>query len=220
MKRNIFVENYLLCGGIITGIFTFMGAIPFAIGSAAITGVLIKDALDKEKKKEEYFVKSEENREENFKRSEEWYQIEKIIKALDYFDPSYPRFIEQEKIENLFKNARIISTNLTKELDGFSYDNCNNILKIEELINMANSVEDKDKIVSTMIKDYTTSYEIWKKEDYIIRMNKEYYIYTYRYFYPNHFRQRCERLGIEFREYHWSEVDELRKKLFKRHFGK
>ena len=53
-KRNVDAENHLLTGGLITGFLTFMGFLPGAAASAAVTGSLVRNDIQKAKKQEAF----------------------------------------------------------------------------------------------------------------------------------------------------------------------
>ena len=221
MKKNIFVENYLLTGGIITGIFTFMGAIPLAITSAVITGGLIGKAVKKEQQREAIKVYHEQNRAIEFQRDCTWEDIDKILKALQYFSPTFPLFIKQEKLENLFKTCTYITPPYPeKVIPGYAIEK-RKLVNVDEIIKLATETDDSCKFVATWVKDYENSYKDYPFIDYIVVKDDIFYMCKYDQFFPNRFRERCEKLGIEFKAYINApeEYKELRKNIYNKHYN-
>ena len=195
-KRNVDAESHLLTGGLLTGFLTFMGFIPGAAITAAITGSAVMKDIKK--------AKTEEVFEQDFKVyqqimvdvDEHWREIEKLIDEFKLFSPDSPSYLVQLKLENLFKDGKIIDY-CEKNVKYKS-------VKLKDLIQEAQEVEDKDKIL-VLSNGRPWEYVVLSKDEYIGCFERGQYLFQ--------FKEKCNKAGIPFKSYGYAELYKLKEKM-------
>lgn len=207
-KRNVDAESHLMTGGLITGFLTFMGCLPGAAASAAVTGSLVRNDIQKAKKQESFqrdFAAHQARCEEGRSQAQiELWRLEKIIEVLAKydFDPNSEAVITQEKIERVFSGAK---TTL------FSYYNSpknRKKISIEEMIELASNAELEKKTVELLREDGEPTEFILETED------GEVYATLGRYDrIPYNLRKVCNQWNIPFRKHSYTELEQVKGKI-------
>lgn len=208
-KRNVDAESHLLTGGLITGFLTFMGFLPGAAASAAVTGSLVHNDIQKAKKQEAFqrdFAAHQQRCEKG--RSEariEFWRIEKIINTLaNYnFDPNSEAVITQEKIERVFCGAKTTEFSMYKDRP----DDRKRI-SVEEMIEIASNTETKYKTVELLSQD-------GEPTEFIIT-TEEGELYTTLGIHdriPYNLRKVCNEWNIPFRKHDHSELQQVKGRI-------
>lgn len=196
-KRNVNAESHLLTGGLITGFLTFMGFLPGAAASAAITGSLVREDIKKAQKQEAFkrdfdlhMESTEKGRAEAMK---EITRIKKILEDLLYdFDPNSEKLRAQEEFENVFQGAKVTNIYRSTPSDRVQVSQ-------GKIMKLAKTTDSSNKIV---VLDYRG-----KATEYVIKTeNREVYCQTYEYF-PYNFRKTCEYWNVPFRKLEQKEYD-------------
>lgn len=208
-KRNVDAENHLLTGGLITGFLTFMGFLPGAATSAAVTGTLVHNDIQKAKKQEE-FKKDFEEHQERYKKSkakaeQEFKKIEKMLDYLwmNHYDLNAKYVIIQEKIEEVFCGAKTIDDNRYKDTT-----KKRKLISVEEMIEIASNTETECKTVEISSRDGLP-------EEFIITTEDE-ELYTYLGFHnriPYNFRKFCNEWDIPFRNHDYEEIVKIKTRI-------
>jgi hypothetical protein len=208
-KRNVNADSHLLTGGLITGFLTFMGFLPGAAVSAAVTGSMVHNDIKKANKQEAckrdfeaHQKRTEKAREEAEK---EFKKMEIVVYDMRFFDPDCERYIEQEKVENIFIGANVIDV----------IDSCGLVYKgkkipLSDMIKIATQTEPQNKyvVVGNYLKKFAPEYFIVKTEKEIV--------YIEGYFTTYNLRNICKKYNIPFRKLSHSEAGQIRTELIKK----
>lgn len=206
-KRNVDAESHLLTGGLVTGFLTFMGFLPGAAASAAVTGSLVHNDIQKAKKQEafqrDFAVHQARTERGRAEAQMEVWRIKEMLDSLTFnFDPNSQKVINQERLEKAFWDAS------TRDSVYRLYRNeGRNEISIAEMIEMASKVDAKSKIVEIDPFSHAPS-------EFIIKTEEEYYVFLEEWQrIPYKLRKQCDDLGIEFRKYDDSEIKNIMTKI-------
>ena len=208
-KRNVDAENHLLTGGLVTGFLTFMGFLPGAAASAAITGSLVHKDVQKAKK-EEAFKRDFEAHQQRCEKGRaeaqaELWRLEKIIEALAKydFDPNSEAVITQEKIERAFSGAKTTTFRYYSDKPKNRKE-----IPVQEMIELALNTETKYKTVELIREDGEPTEFIITTED------GEVYATLGRYDkIPYNLRKICNEWNIPFRKHSYTELNQVKGKI-------
>jgi hypothetical protein len=202
-KRNVDAENHLLTGGLLTGFLTFMGFGPGAVAGAAITGAMVAKDVSKAKKEEAFKRDFESYQQMRERLDKEWYEIEMLLRNMEYFSPTKKDYLDQVELENAFKNARVVEDYEYNDKD-FSF-----VWSAEEMAKKANATDDQYKIVHRKYGNVLR---------YAIEKDGKCTVTGFRLKYPEHFREKCAKAGIPFKSHGYCELYDLKQKLHAKHY--
>lgn len=200
-KRNVDAENHLLNGGLITGFLTFMGFLPGAAASAAVTATVVKKDIDRANK-QEAFKKDFAAHQVEYEKSRltVYAQIDEVKTKLrnladSDFSPNSENYILQEKLEKVFVGA--------KEVEGFYERISGDRITVEEMLELASTV-------SSEYKEVYVEHFSKRVEEFVIRIPDKKVIYTKLPDWktmPYNVRKLCNKWNIPFRKYSYDEID-------------
>ena len=209
-KRNVDAESHLLTGGLITGFLTFMGFLPGAAASAAVTGSLVHKDIQKAKKQEAFqkdFALHQERTEKG--RAELEIEIRRISKLLDYlkkydFDPNAEHIVNQEKLEKIFYDASTRDSVYRLYQDEKGRKN----VSLNKMVELASKAKAEDKIVE--LDKFTT-----EPTEFIVKTGGE-EVYTSLNKWsriPYNLRRQCNELGVAFKKHNYDELEKEKARI-------
>lgn len=205
-KRNVDAENHLLTGGLVTGFLTFMGFLPAAAASAAVTGSLVGKDIQKAKKEEafqrDFAAFQEQTKVSRFQAEEEIRKRREFVDTLLFYGQNIgtERFELEEKLEQAFSDAKVYNGHRPE-----NYMTKRRQVSEKEILRLAEKY-DSDK------KELKVSYDCRTREFILISDNEEIYASFFN-FIPYKAREKCREWGIPFRKLTSSEADKIKAEI-------
>lgn len=228
-KRNVWVDEHLAVGGVITGFLTFMGFLPGAGAAAAITGAAIASDIKREKR-EAAAIQEQKDLQVRIKKFDEmWSDIESDVNWLESYKYPFDRTVYkmQLRAEELFAktNTTYIRLPYYKHQGPIAE---NIIFEHKEMVDMptlyefAEKAKDEDKYVNRPVENKPRGK---MPELYAVMVDNVLYwspCLNYRadgcrwymkFDVPPGLMKRLEVLGIEVRGYYFDEFKKMKREL-------